>query len=368
MRKFIKYSFLFSSILFALLLAFCKTIPNLNPYEQSFAGILGLATPLLAIINVIFLITWLILRKYFILCIPLLALIFSWKVYSVTIGGHLFSSQHFEKTPNSFSLLSYNVRLLDLYNWSGQKNTRELMIQFFAKQNPTILCLQEFYTGNDSVGKNNIRDIANACHYEYWANCIINENKRGKWGCVIFSHLPIVKSQNHDIDVFGNNLLQQVDVLFQKETISIFNIHLKSNKFSAEEADLIVNGEQVNLSEQTTSKTKLIYQKLEKNAINRGLEAALVSKIITSSKNKKIVCGDLNDIPSSYTYFKMRNTLKDAFLDKGVGIGSTYINKFPVLRIDYIFHSKELYTLGFQKIKIQYSDHYPLLVHFGIDH
>jgi endonuclease/exonuclease/phosphatase family metal-dependent hydrolase len=348
------------------LLLLCKTIPNLNPYEQSFSGILGLAVPFLAIVNIAFLLCWLLFKKYFYVAIPLIALIFSWKIYSVTIARHFFKAQHFEKSDSSFSLMSYNVRLLDLYKWSGDDDTRNKMINFFAEKNPTVLCLQEFYTGNDSVGKDNIKDIIDKCHFEYYASCDINVNKRGRWGSVIFSHLPIIKKQNHDIDVFGSNMLQQVDLLFQKETISVYNIHLKSNRFSTEESDLIVKNEEVGLDEKTSEKTKRIYQKLEKNAVSRGLESALVSKIISKNDNKSIVCGDLNDIPSSYTYFKLRGALKDVFLDNGFGIGSTLITKLPLLRIDYIFHSDHLKTLGYKKIIVPYSDHYPLLVNIGM--
>lgn len=366
MRKFIKYSLLIGSILFAVLLLFCRTIPNLNPYEQSFSGILGLAVPFLAIVNIGFLVWWLLFKKYYFTAIPFIALVFSWKIYSVTIARHLLKKQQFEKSDSSFTLMSYNVRLLDLYKWSGNPDTRNKMIDFFAEQNPTVLCLQEFYTGNDSVGKDNIKDIIERCHFKYYASCDINVNKRGRWGSVIFSHLPIVKKQNHDIDVFGSNMLQQVDLLFQKETISVYNIHLKSNRFTTEESDLIVKNEEVGLDEKTTDKTKRIYQKLEKNAVTRGLESALVSAIISKNTHKSIVCGDLNDIPSSYTYFKLRGAFKDVFLDNGFGIGSTLITKLPLLRIDYIFHSDQLTTLGYKKIKVPYSDHYPLLVNIGV--
>ncbi len=364
MRKFVKYALLTCCILFAILLTICKSIPNLNPYEQSFTGILGLATPALALINILFLLTWLILRKFFFVLIPLFALIFSWKIYSVTIAGHLFKKQEFAKQSSSLSVMSYNVRLLDLYKWSGKKDTRDQMISFMASQNADVLCLQEFYTGNDSVGKNNIRDIARQCGYEYYATCDINVNKRGNWGSIVFSHLPIVQKQNHDIDVFGSNLLQQADIVFKGDTISIFNIHLKSNKFSNEEADLIVKNEEIGLNEKTSDKTKKIYEKLEKNASNRGLEAALVSKIILSNQRKTIVCGDLNDIPGSYVYFKLRGKMRDAFLENGVGIGSTFITRIPVLRIDYIFHTDNIQTLGFKKMKVKFSDHYPLLANF----
>ena len=47
--------------------------------------------------------------------------------------------------------------------------------------------------------------------------------------------------------------------------------------------------------------------------------------------------GDLNDVPNSYTYFKVRGVFKDAFLEKGYGIGRTFRSLSPTLRIDYIF-------------------------------
>lgn len=366
MRKFFKYFLLGTSVLFGLLLALCRTIPNLNPYEQSFTGILGLAAPLLALVNVLFLLVWLVLRKFAFVCIPLAALLISWKIYAVTIALNLFNKQDFDASDRSFTVMSYNVRLLDLYKWSGKKDTREKIIRFLSEQHASVLCLQEFYNGNDSIGKNNLKDIAEQCGYAYYATCDINVNKRGSWGSVIFSHLPIIAKQNHDIDVFGSNLLQQVDILFQHDTISIFNIHLKSNRFSNEEADMIVKNEEIKLDEKTGQKTKNIYEKLEKNASNRGLEAALVAKIIRSNKHKTIVCGDLNDIPSSYVYFKMRDKLRDAYLENGCGIGSTFITKIPVLRIDYIFHSADLEAIGFKKMEKEFSDHYPLLANFRL--
>ena len=68
------------------------------------------------------------------------------------------------------------------------------------------------------------------------------------------------------------------------------------------------------VTQKTKSETKSIYSKLEKSSINRGLESSLVSRVIKSNKYPSIVCGDLNDIASSYVYFKIRGNKKDAFL------------------------------------------------------
>lgn len=344
----------------------CRIIPNINPFEQSFIGILGFLTPVFAVINFAFIIFWLITRKFWFISIPIIAFILSWSVVSVTVGGHFFASNETKKTDSTFSVMSYNVRLLDLYNWSGNKTTRQKMLDFIKEKKSSVICLQEFYSGNDSVGINNIKAIQDSCDYPFYAECVINENKRGKWGSIIFSKLPIIKSINHDIDVAGSNLLQEAQLKFLKDTFTVFNTHLKSNKFSSQETDLVANGSTNSWDEKTKSETKSIYNKLEKSSINRGLESSLVSRIIKANKFPSIVCGDLNDIPSSYVYFKIRGNKKDAFLEKGIGLGATY-NKFvPLLRIDYMFHDEEINLLGFEKITVPFSDHYPLFGNFSM--
>lgn len=365
LRAIVKYSFLFGSILFAMLLALSRLIPTINPYEQSAIGILGLAIPALALINILFLIFWIATRKYFYVLIPVASILFSWKVFSVLMAGHFFCKQDFSKE-KKFDVLSYNVRLLDLYNWSGKKETRENLIQYLVKKNADILCLQEFYTGNDSIGIDNVKTIQERCGYEFVAECILNENKRGKWGSVIFSHHRILSAMNHDVDVQGSNMLQQADIELLGDTISIYNIHLKSNRFSKIESDFVNKSEISKVDSSTFGKTKSIIQKLEQSSINRGLEASLVSKEISRNKHKVIVCGDLNDIPSSYVYFTIRGKLRDAFLEKGRGLGATYIQRIPVLRIDYIFCSSQIKTEAFEIPKEENSDHFPLHANFSL--
>lgn len=365
-RATFKYSLLLLSVVSALGLSISRVIPNINPFEQSIIGILGLMTPILAIINLSFILIWLIARKYFFILIPFTAILISWKVFSVLFGGHYFCRQDFSK-PGHFSFASYNVRLLDLYNWSGKPETRDRMIHYFRKLNPSILCLQEFYNGNDSVGVDNLRAIREACGYEYAAECPVNENKRGKWGHVIFSHYPIIYQQGHDIDSRGNNLLQQADILINQDTISVFNLHLKSNRFDAAETQFVTTGETEKSSSDAFSKTKSIYLKLERSSINRGLEATQVSKIVGRSKHPVIICGDLNDLPSSYVYFKVRNQLQDVFLKKGKGLGATFNQRIPLLRIDYIFCSEKINAKAFRVDSETFSDHFPLIANFEIN-
>lgn len=365
-RKLVKYGFLIVSITFAVVQACCRLIPSLNPFEFSIVGVMPYAVPILTVINLVFLVFWFITKKYYFMLIPGIAILISWNVLSVLIGGHPFASSEKTTAKQSFTVMSYNVRLLDLYNWSGKKDTRKNMLDFFKKQSPDILCLQEFYSGNDSVGKNNIKDIQ-AQGYPYVANCVMNENKRGTWGSVVFSKLPIVHRENHDIDVVGGNLLQEVGIRLGKDTFTVFNVHLKSNKFSSTESELVEKKEIPSWDDKTKAQTKSIYDKLEKSSVNRGLEAELIGDKIQRNKFPVIVCGDLNDIPGSYAYFKLRHNLRDLFLEKGFGFGATYNKIIPVLRIDYIFFDPSFEVFDYQKPEEAYSDHFPIVGRFGLN-
>ncbi|MEZ5028200.1 MAG: endonuclease/exonuclease/phosphatase family protein [Ferruginibacter sp.] len=82
---------------------------------------------------------------------------------------------------------------------------------------------------------------------------------------------------------------------------------------------------------------------------------------IKQSPYPVIVCGDMNDVPNSYTYFTVKDDLQDAFLKKSGGLGRTFRYISPTLRIDYILADKKFEVENFSKIKVPYSDHYPIL-------
>ena len=78
---------------------------------------------------------------------------------------------------------------------------------------------------------------------------------------------------------------------------------------------------------------------------------------LENSPYKRILCSDLNDTPISYAYNQLSNLFIDSFTKSGFGIGGTYIGKIPYLRIDYIWHDKELSSINFTTHKEKLSDH-----------
>jgi endonuclease/exonuclease/phosphatase family metal-dependent hydrolase len=371
MRKFIKYILFGCTLSIAFLLASLYFIPKLNPYTYNFMSVLSLLTHGLVAINILLLLFWLLARKYLIALIPLAALLISWRIYSVVLAINI-PATIAQSASKGFSVMSYNVRLLNLYGWSGKKDTRGDMIRYFQKENPSILCLQEFYSNNaksvnESKGMNNRDAIKEACGYEYMAECNMYVTNRGKWGSILFSHYPILTAENIEINIQGNNLIQKAEIQVADDTISVYNIHLTSNRFSEKETGLVFKNKLPEFSNTNYQITKSILQKLMDNSVDRGLEADIISAALRQDKNPTIVCGDLNDLPSSYSYFKIRENWKDAFLEKGFGFGSTFRSPLPILRIDYLLYTPSLQLLSLQQPNLPYSDHNPLLAHFTMN-
>lgn len=83
-----------------------------------------------------------------------------------------------------------------------------------------------------------------------------------------------------------------------------------------------------------------------------------------------IVCGDLNAIPSSPAYKSLATHFRDAQLLAGTKPRPTYPSRYPLLRIDHVFVSKDLevssVTITADPLARRASDHLPLLVRLDV--
>ena len=96
----------------------------------------------------------------------------------------------------------------------------------------------------------------------------------------------------------------------------------------------------------------------------RGKQVDIIRQKMEESTYPVILCGDLNDVPNSYAYFKVRKNMKDAFLEKGMGLGKSYYSGqsrslawLPTLRIDYIFTDTAFNISQFTMGTMNLSDH-----------
>ena len=93
----------------------------------------------------------------------------------------------------------------------------------------------------------------------------------------------------------------------------------------------------------------------------RGRQAVIVRDEMDRSPYPSVICGDFNDIPNSYTYSHIKGNWQDAFLQKGFGIGRSFITMAPTLRIDYILPDNHFDILQFDMVDEDLSDHIMLV-------
>jgi endonuclease/exonuclease/phosphatase family metal-dependent hydrolase len=243
-------------------------------------------------------------------------------------------------------------------NDDGSRMRLKMMDQL-KQQNADIICLQEFYTAKRKDYYDNLDYIQKNLNYPYYYFDFNEDGSKQYFSSVIFSRLPIIDS---GIVIYPRpsspEALLHADVKFNGDTIRIFTSHLQSVRFGKEDYERI--NEIRNYDDGIVSNSRTIFSKLKRGFVNRSIQANSIRQQVKKSPYPVILCGDFNDIPNSYTYFTVRGNMKDAFLERGSGIGRTFNSISPTLRIDYILVSKKISVLQFNRTVKNSSDHYML--------
>lgn len=109
-------------------------------------------------------------------------------------------------------------------------------------------------------------------------------------------------------------------------------------------------------------------ERMRRSFALRSDNAAAVRKAIDNSPANVIVCGDMNDVPSSHVYRVLRgHDLHDAWSDAGRGYAYTYNRHGLRYRIDQVFYRGDIRALHADRLVGGSSDHYPVMVTFDID-
>jgi len=249
-------------------------------------------------------------------------------------------------------------------NKNKRKNTidqQSKMLELIREQDADVLCLQEFWDQAHKDERNsNIRILKTMGFlYSYYVKSYL-DNKAVQSGVIILSKYPITDTAqtSYGLEDYAARLIH-ADILFRKKKIRIFTTHLQSVRFDFEEYKAIRKIKKTESPGFGDSKT--IIRKLKDAYFLRGSEADLVRRKIKESPYPVIICGDFNDVPNSYTYFTIKKDMNDAFIKKGSGLGRTFQFLSPTLRIDYILTHKQFAVQQCKRIKIPYSDHYPVV-------
>lgn len=346
--------FAYLTIVFNLLLFFSYLAFLSDPTKNSGIAFLGLAYPILVTINLILFFIWFIKRDIFFF--PTLILL---------ILGMYHHSRFLQINPkisenNSYNekikVMSFNVRLFDLYNWTHNEEVKSKIIQLIKKQKPEIICFQEyFYDNNKEFITREI--ILKELGFEHYHESFTDEsNKNSLFGLATFSKFPIINKGSLAFKNDHSNHCMWSDIVCESDTIRVFNTHLGSIRFNNSDYKIIGGKGSPLYSYQKIPKQD-IFNRLKIGFSKRAQQINELVPYLKDSPFKRILCSDLNDTPISYAYNQLSNLFTDSFTKSGFGIGGTYIGKVPFLRIDYIWHDKDLDSFNFKTHQNQLSDH-----------
>ncbi len=354
-RKFAKSILLSINGIIVLFFLFACLSPYLNPTIWWLNGFNGLIVPYLILLLLFFLIFWLYVKPVLAL-IPLLTLAIGWQQLSVVFAWHPGAGFTNRKHDNVTRVVSWNVK-----SFNGLSNSREIkklipneLAASAMKLNPDVICMQEF---NSALTANNISLFKKQYPYHFFSRDYQRANSGYVSGCIIFSRHPIIDSGKIKYPVAES--LIYVDILKGEDTLRIYTTHLQSFKFKTEDYTDIEK-----IKENDTEKvaaSKNLFRKMKLAFGRRGVQADMVREETGKSPYPSIICGDFNDVPNSYTYFRIRGERQDAFLDKGFGIGRTFNALAPTLRIDYILPDRHFEVKQFDMVDEALSDHIMLI-------
>ena len=271
--------------------------PYLAPKQFSSLSLLSLVVSPLIVLNLLFALYWLVgLKKQFLLSTLILvaAYFFFNPFYKFS------SSTDLNTSHNTISVLSYNVRLFNAYQKTiDATEISKVLDKTLQKTNPDVIFIQEYYRKT----KQKFPDYP----YQY----IHFKNEKIGLGYAVFSKYPLINTGSFDFKKSYNNSLY-ADLIKGKDTIRLYNVHLKSLGLAPS-----VNYLQLQDKEKLVKRTEARF----------GRQQEQVMVLLSHMKDSKypiILAGDFNNTAFSYVYRKLQQNMKDAFVEKGSGLGTTF--------------------------------------------
>jgi endonuclease/exonuclease/phosphatase family metal-dependent hydrolase len=261
----------------------------------------------------------------------------------------------------SIKLLTYNVMRFDHEKPHLPGNPNPIL-KYIVDSNADIICLQEYsaFIKHNHLTETDIKRALKK--YPYYRLLKLNGSSSNYiYGMALFSKYPISAFDDIALEsAFNGAFIAELKIKDKK--VTLISVHLESNRLSMKERatyyELTKEFDSSTFEEMRSEMNKRLAPAFKK----RAEQAQLISEYIKKSINPyTIVCGDFNDTPISYSRHTIKGDLRDAFVETGTGLGTSYNRYRFLFRIDYILHSKNITpyrcTVDYA---IRSSDHYPI--------
>jgi endonuclease/exonuclease/phosphatase family metal-dependent hydrolase len=321
-------------------------LPFLAPTLFPLLSVFTLFMPLFFILNGLFFFYWGVqFKKRMILSglVLLMGITFINKFYK-------FSAKEYPENEKDFTVMSYNVRLFNVFKWLSRDDVPDDILTFINDKNPDILCIQEYSNSADIDLK------------VYSHKYILMEGNQIKTAQAIFSKFPII-DQGNIVFPHSNNNVVYVDIKKGKDIIRVYNMHLQSIKISPDVSEIDENIETIN-----QGKSQKLFNRISKAFKQQQQQAEIIKEHKKDCPYPIIICGDMNNSAFSYVYRNIKGSLNDTFEEAGVGFGATYKFRYYPARIDYIFADNTMKVKKFESFPdFENSDHYPIMAKLSME-
>ena len=324
-----------------------------NPAKAWAISLIGLLFVPLSIINVILLL-WAVKRLSKSFIIPLLALLpaFFFVGRYVRIDTEREREARVEQNGETLKVISYNVGRFSAYDplrIYSAGDCSDAVFRFLADQNADIICLQEVQTPS----ADRLKEYLDGKMKGYKAEYYLFPTTTGAFGNVTLSRLP---AKGKGVIKFDGsaNLAIYTDYEYSGKAFRVYNCHFESYNIS-------MSGLMRALAQRDAPVISETGDKVRRSIKRRPVQVDKVFSHIEQCPVETFVCGDFNDNPMSYTYYRMTRGRKDTFVEAGHGFGATYAGLWPMLRIDYVLAPDSFRPLTHKTSRLTHSDHYPVI-------
>ncbi len=275
----------------------------------------------------------------------LFLMLLGWQPISASVSVGVSATFAIAKDSTHIRIMQWNCEELqgsNKYMESG-KASRQRAVDFINTYKPDVICVQDFA---EIVGKytlSNFNLFSDSLNYPY-RNFYMHSHNLMLYGFVhqgigIFSKLPFLQQgwvAYEDRD-FPESIVW-VDILLQGKPVRIVSTHFRSinlmshKEFNPAEFPRFQLPDSAIIMHQNPLIKLQFYQK------EHARQAILLRHFLDTCRVPTILCADLNTVPASNTYKKVRGDHQDGFLASTTGLGATYNYLAPNLRIDYIFN------------------------------
>lgn len=256
---------------------------------------------------------------------------------------------------HDLSVLSFNAKLFRKAKMYSEFSTK--MIGWAADDDSDIKCYQEYSTNARWKPLDITKKNLDAGYYGFIHQAQIDDAVHNP-GLAIFSKFPILDTGTVWVrpDTMNDGIF--TDILVENDTVRIYNLHLASMNLRLYQY------------KNQSNYPGIIKRLVSKLKYGAEIRSSQIEKLIEHTENCPhpfIICGDFNETPYSYNYFKLKKHFFNAFEEAGNGFGFSFNSILFFLRIDHQFYNSGIRATNYRVDRsMNESDHFPTKGYYDI--